>query len=194
MPDRPAHQCHPAREHHPVVSGGVQLGCAEEQRVDPCDLAGAADRLCGAVCPGLQLAALCKAERLPVWHGLLQRRVSGQCAGGRHLGQQRPAAQLHLPHPSARGDVVGGRELLSAGRKARFQRGDAGRPQGRAAENIHPPLHPGGCGGHGADGLSAAAARLFGPHRQEPEQLQHGCFHDPDRCHHRQQPDGQTLG
>lgn len=69
-----------------------------------------------------------------------------------------------------------------------------GRPQGCAAENIHPPLHPGGRGGHGADGLSAAAARLFGPHRQEPEQLQHGCFHDPDRCHHRQQPDGQTLG
>ena len=34
---------------------------------------------------------------------------------------------------------VGGRELLSAGRKARFQRGDAGRPQGCAAENIHPP-------------------------------------------------------
>ena len=102
--------------------------------------------------------------------------------------------QLHLPHPPACGNVVGGRELLSAGRKARFQRGDAGRPQGRAAENIHPPLHPGGPGGHGADGLSAAAARLFGPHRQEPEQLQHGCFHDPDRCHHRQQPDGQTLG
>lgn len=24
--------------------------------------------------------------------------------------------------------------------------------------------------------------------------LQHGCFHDPDWCHHRQQPDGQTLG
>ena len=101
---------------------------------------------------------------------------------------------LHLPHPPARGNVVGGRELLSAGRKARFQRGDAGRPQGCAAENIHPPLHPGGRGGHGADGLSAAAARFFGPHRQEPEQLQHGCFHDPDRCHHRQQPDGQTLG
>ena len=64
--------------------------------------------------------------------------------------------------PQPRGNVVGGRELLSAGRKARFQRGDAGRPQGRAAENIHPPLHPGGRGGHGADGLSAAAARLFG--------------------------------
>ncbi len=105
----------------------------------PCDLAGAADRLCGAVCSGLQLAALCKAERLPVWHGLLQRRVSGQRTGGRHLGQQRPAAQLHLPYPPACGNVVGGRELLSAGRKARIQRGDVGRPQGCAAENIHPP-------------------------------------------------------
>ena len=40
-------------------------------------------------------------------------------------------AQLHLPYPPACGNVVGGRELLSAGRKARFQRGDAGRPQGR---------------------------------------------------------------
>ena len=64
----------------------------------------------------------------------------------------------------------------------------------RRAENIHPPLHPGGGGGHGADGRSAAAARFFEPDCQEPEQLQHGCFHDPDRCHHRQQPDGQTLG
>ena len=50
-----------------------------------------------------------------VWHGLLQRCVSGQRTGRRHLGQQRPAAQLHLPHPPACGNVVGGRELLSAG-------------------------------------------------------------------------------
>ena len=94
---------------------------------------------CVVLCAWATTGCLCKAERLPVWHGLLQRCVSGQRTGGRHLGQQRPAAQLHLPHPPARGNVVGGRELLSAGRKARFQRGDAGRPQGRAAENI---IHP----------------------------------------------------
>lgn len=156
-----------------VISLALQIGCV------------------GAVCSGLQLAALCKAERLPVWNGLLQRCASGQRTGGRHLGQQGSLlSSIYLIPQRVAMWSVGAGHFLQDEKPASKEEMRADRRAVLRKTFTHPFLHPGGRGAHGADGRRPA----FGPHRQEPEQLQHGCFHDPDRCHHRQQPDGQTLG
>lgn len=132
----------------------------------------AADRLCGAVCPGLQLAAFAKRERLPEY---------GLSPNGAFLthwwtdiwGQQRPACSSSIYHPPARGNVVGGRELLSGTKSPLPERG---RPQGAVLRKTF--THPASWRSVGmlmASAVSRCPA-FWARTVKEPEQLQHGCF------------------